>query len=210
MAQWVAEKLVRRAAEEAGLPVTIHRPGRVLTAYETGASNTDDEFGAPADRVASAVVALSLDAHAKSTYGGVYNPEFLTEVARGISERLVPFRNDIISVSRRTTAADNLEERANDEGHAKAEASAVFSQNINAMLALFERMPAPTPGKPGAKSPLGHETPSLEAAAKGSQIGTALLDEMTSLSETLRGICGETMQRTGTADLPVPPAPTTA
>ena len=92
----VAERLLLRASR-AGLPVTIHRPARVLGSHRTGACNSDDlitrlitgiiqlksmpllqsggaEYGAPVDTVAAAIVALGLDAHrSSSSFGQTYH-----------------------------------------------------------------------------------------------------------------------------------------
>ena len=93
--KWIAELLVLQASAH-GLPVTIHRPGRVLSSHLTGACNTDDlmtrlivgcvqlgslpnmkggggEYGAPVDAVAAAIVALGLEAHRSSSFGGTYH-----------------------------------------------------------------------------------------------------------------------------------------
>lgn len=94
--KWVAERLVMEAGRR-GLPVTIHRPGRVLSSRCTGAANSDDlmtrfvigcvqleclplgegtgaEYGAPVDSVAAAVVALALESHRCSSFGQIYHP----------------------------------------------------------------------------------------------------------------------------------------
>jgi len=94
--KWVAEKLVREAADR-GLPVCVYRPGNVSGHSETGASNPRDLLGAviveslrlgyapeikawrmeitPVDFVAAAMVHIASD---PATYGGTYhlaNPE---------------------------------------------------------------------------------------------------------------------------------------
>jgi len=89
--KWVAEHLILEAASR-GLPVTIHKPGRVLGSLKTGACNSDDlftrfmigcvqlgsapladggnqEYGAPVDQVASCIVALGLESHRTSSFG---------------------------------------------------------------------------------------------------------------------------------------------
>nr|AYM54496.1 nonribosomal peptide synthase [Myxococcus fulvus] len=95
--KWVAEKLVREASRR-GLPVTLHRPGRVTGHSRTGAWNTDDlvcrtlkgcvRMGSaprvealldvtPVDYVSSAIVDLSLR---PASFGQTYhlvNPRFV-------------------------------------------------------------------------------------------------------------------------------------
>jgi thioester reductase-like protein len=89
--KWVAEKLVREAAER-GLPVNVYRPGNVSGHSETGASNPRDLLGAvmveslrlgyapevedwrmemtPVDFVAGAILHIASDPGA---YGGTYH-----------------------------------------------------------------------------------------------------------------------------------------
>ena len=89
--KWVAEKLVREAAER-GLPVNVYRPGNVSGHSETGASNPRDLLGAviveslrlgyapeiedwrmemtPVDFVAGALLHIASDPGA---YGGTYH-----------------------------------------------------------------------------------------------------------------------------------------
>ena len=94
LSKWVAEHLVLKAASR-GLPVTIQRPARILPCSRTGASNPNDlftrllvgciqlgevpsriggnEYGAPVDQVASASVALGLDAQVQGRYGSIFH-----------------------------------------------------------------------------------------------------------------------------------------
>ena len=93
--KYVAERMVIKAGS-LGLPVTIHRPGRILSSHRTGACNTDDlmtrmitgcvqlgylpmmnggggEYGAPVDTVAGAIVALGLDSQRRNSFGQTYH-----------------------------------------------------------------------------------------------------------------------------------------
>ncbi|QDE98350.1 non-ribosomal peptide synthetase [Myxococcus xanthus] len=95
--KWVAEKLVREASQR-GLPVTIHRPGRVTGHSQTGAWNTDDlvcrtlkgcvQLGSapsvdalldvtPVDYVSSAIVDLSLRPESLGQTFHLVNPQFV-------------------------------------------------------------------------------------------------------------------------------------
>jgi thioester reductase-like protein len=78
-----------------GLPVTIHRPARILASTRTGACNPNDlhvrlavgavqlgslpsglngvEYGAAVDHVAAAIVVLGLNAQRKGEYGSVFH-----------------------------------------------------------------------------------------------------------------------------------------
>jgi len=94
LSKWVAEQLVLCAASR-GLPVTVHRPARVLSSKSSGACNPHDmltrlavgsvqlgslpdsfggqEYGAAVDQVACASVLLGLDSQARGDYGQVYH-----------------------------------------------------------------------------------------------------------------------------------------
>ncbi|MCP3097315.1 amino acid adenylation domain-containing protein [Myxococcus sp. K15C18031901] len=95
--KWVAEKLVREASRR-GLPVTLHRPGRVTGHSRTGAWNTDDlvcrtlkgcvRLGSaprvealldvtPVDYVSSAIVDLSLRPESTGQTFHLVNPHFV-------------------------------------------------------------------------------------------------------------------------------------
>ncbi|AKQ65468.1 Malonyl CoA-acyl carrier protein transacylase [Myxococcus hansupus] len=95
--KWVAEQLVREASRR-GLPVTIHRPGRVTGHSRTGAWNTDDlvcrtlkgcvQLGSaplvealldvtPVDYVSSAIVDLSLRPESVGQTFHLVNPHFV-------------------------------------------------------------------------------------------------------------------------------------
>tara|TARA_B110000046_G_scaffold5639_1_gene6010 strand:+ start:75 stop:3116 length:3042 start_codon:yes stop_codon:yes gene_type:complete len=89
--KWVAEQMVLEAASR-GIPVTIHKPGRIFGSLKTGACNSDDlftrfmigcvqlgsaplagggnqEYGAPVDQVARSIVALGLESHRTCSFG---------------------------------------------------------------------------------------------------------------------------------------------
>jgi len=93
--KWVCEKMMLEAAQR-GVPVTIHRVGRVLSSLRTGATNPDDlmtrfivgcvqlerlplftgggfEYGAPVDAVAAAIVALGIDSQQRSSFGQTFH-----------------------------------------------------------------------------------------------------------------------------------------
>ena len=92
--KWVADSLCLLAAGR-GLPVTIHRPARILASTRTGACNPNDlhvrlavgavqlgslpsglngvEYGAAVDHVAAAIVVLGLNAQRKGEYGSVFH-----------------------------------------------------------------------------------------------------------------------------------------
>lgn len=92
--KWVADNLCLLAAAR-GLPVTIHRPARILASTRTGACNPNDlhtrlavgvvqlgslpsrldavEYGAAVDHVSAAIVALGLDSQRKGEYGGIFH-----------------------------------------------------------------------------------------------------------------------------------------
>ena len=92
--KWVADNLCLLAAAR-GLPVTIHRPARILGSTLTGACNPNDlhvrlavgavqlgslpsgvggvEYGAAVDHVAAAIVVLGLNAQTKGEYGSVFH-----------------------------------------------------------------------------------------------------------------------------------------
>ena len=88
--KWVLDSLCLLAAGR-GLPVTIHRPARILASTRTGVCNPNDlhvrlavgavqlgslpsgligvEYGAAVDHVAAAIVVLGLNAQRKGEYG---------------------------------------------------------------------------------------------------------------------------------------------
>ena len=117
--KWVGEELVR-AAGAAGLPITVHRPGRVSGHTLTGACGTGDSFwnyiravtrlGAvpdgdalevgvdlvPVDHVAGGIVALATD---PAAVGGVYHlaGEHLVTVAEVVGAlRADGYRIDVV------------------------------------------------------------------------------------------------------------------
>jgi thioester reductase-like protein len=114
--KWVGEELVRAAAER-GLPVTVHRPGRIAAHSGTGAWGVDDSFwnyirtivrlgavadGAlsvavdlvPVDHVAAGIVALATDPAARD---GTYHlvgarPVSVAEVVDAVRDAGVAVR----------------------------------------------------------------------------------------------------------------------
>ncbi|MFD0635297.1 thioester reductase domain-containing protein [Catenulispora yoronensis] len=148
--KWVGEELVR-AAGAAGLPVTVHRPGRVSGHTRSGACGTGDSFwnyiravthlGAvadgdalavtvdlvPVDHVAGGIIALAADPAAA---GGVYHlaGEHLVSVAEVVDAlRADGYRIDVVSAEQWQQRMSHAVEAALGRGDLSWTTAAVLS-----------------------------------------------------------------------------------